>query len=262
MAGKPLTSPVPAGFFGDSWPDLIWSDQIWSDLIRSDQIRSDLIRSGEIWSGQIRSGRIFGPNLASKIHQNLEKSIPRRLPMLIPFFYRFLIDFGSQLGPPEPQKLLKFYLFYCIFCKIGLQSWYRFFIDFWCQLASIFRPKIHQNPSKNRSQEASNFWPFSASSFYRFWLHLGRQNRARTAQDGPKTPPRRPQDRPKRVPKNWSLMGLFEFGGQEAPKTHQDPLKTPPRSIFYRCWCQLASIFRPKIHQNPSKNRSQEVSNF
>ena len=46
---------------------------------------------------------------------------------------------------------------------------------FWCQHPSIFPFKIHQNPSKNRSQDASNFWSIFASIFSPFWLHLGTQ---------------------------------------------------------------------------------------
>ena len=45
---------------------------------------------------------------------------------------------------------------------------------------------------------------------------------ARTAQDAPKPAPRRPQDGPKRLPKNrfpWFLVGL---GRQEAPRGLQD----------------------------------------
>ena len=62
--------------------------------------------------------------------------------MLTSIFYRFLIDFCSQLGPPEPQKSLKFYLFYSIFCKIGLPK-----------LTSIFDPILVPT-----------------------WLHFGSQN--------------------------------------------------------------------------------------
>ena len=43
------------------------------------------------------------------------KSMPRYLPMLTSFFDRFLIDFYSQLRPPEPTKSLKSLQFYSIF---------------------------------------------------------------------------------------------------------------------------------------------------
>ena len=48
-------------------------------------------------------------------------------------------------------------------------------IFFWCQLASIFLPKIDQNLCKNRFQKASIFWSIWASIFAPFWLHLGIQ---------------------------------------------------------------------------------------
>ena len=46
---------------------------------------------------------------------------------------------------------------------------------FRCQLASIFPPKIHQNPFKNRSQDASIFWLIFEWIFEPSWLHLGGQ---------------------------------------------------------------------------------------
>ena len=44
----------------------------------------------------------------------------KSLPFLLAFFDRFLINFWSQLRSPKIQKSLKFHLFYCIFCKMGL----------------------------------------------------------------------------------------------------------------------------------------------
>ena len=49
------------------------------------------------------------------------------------------------------------------------------FARFWCQHASIFPPKIHQHPSKNRSQDASIFRSIFASIFLRFCFDLGGQ---------------------------------------------------------------------------------------
>ena len=86
-----------------------------------------------------------------------EKSMPRCLPMLTSFFDRFLIDFYSQLGPPEPSKYRFFLRKNKVFSKKAFSQLIPIFDGFWCQLGSIFPPKIHQNPSKNRSQDASNF---------------------------------------------------------------------------------------------------------
>ena len=44
------------------------------------------------------------------------------------------------------------------FSKNRLSKLFTFLTPFGCQLASIFPPKMHQNPSKNRFQKASIFW--------------------------------------------------------------------------------------------------------
>ncbi|MEC8306122.1 MAG: hypothetical protein VX034_15465, partial [Planctomycetota bacterium] len=49
------------------------------------------------------------------------------------------------------------------------------FARFWCQHASILPPKIHQNPSKNRFQDASFFRSIFASIFLRFCFDFGGQ---------------------------------------------------------------------------------------
>ena len=49
------------------------------------------------------------------------------------------------------------------------------FARFWCQHASIFLQKIHQNPFKNRSQDASIFRSIFASIFLRFSFDFGSQ---------------------------------------------------------------------------------------
>ena len=49
-------------------------------------------------------GRFCLPTCLPKSTKIDEKSMPRCLPMLTSFFDRFLIDFYSQLGPPEPSK--------------------------------------------------------------------------------------------------------------------------------------------------------------
>ena len=67
---------------------------------------------------------IFDPNLAPtwppKSTKINEKSMPRCLPKMTSFFDRFLIDFCSQFGPPEPQKSLKFYCFFNVFLIFGV----------------------------------------------------------------------------------------------------------------------------------------------
>ena len=67
---------------------------------------------------------IFDANLAPtclrksmKIH---EKSMPRAIPILHSFFYRFLIDLCSIFRSLKPHFLLKIYRFYSIFLLLGL----------------------------------------------------------------------------------------------------------------------------------------------
>ena len=84
---------------------------------------------------------IFDPNLAptwppksTKIH---EKSMPRCLPILTSFFDRFLIDFCSQLRPPEPSKSLFFPKEIPGFFK---KSAFEVGIDFWCHFGANLVP--------------------------------------------------------------------------------------------------------------------------
>ena len=102
----------------------------------------------------------------------------------------------------------------------------------------IFHPKIHQNPSKIRSQEAFKNWLTFASIFDRFGLRFGSQVGAMLAT---KTPPRRPKTRPRRPPE-----------GLRIPPRHQE-------GFLGRFWRQLGCVLPPKMHQKqpqePSKIR-------
>ena len=101
--------------------------------------------------------------------------MPRCLPILTPFFDRFFIDFYLQLRSPEPSKSLFFLRKNKVFSKNRSSKLASIFARFWCQHASIFPPKIHQNPSKNRSQDASIFRSIFASIFLRFCFDFGAQ---------------------------------------------------------------------------------------
>ena len=46
------------------------------------------------------------------------------------------------------------------------------FDRFWCQLGSILGSKIHQNPRKNRFQDASKKWKIFRSFFFACWRHF------------------------------------------------------------------------------------------
>ena len=117
--------------------------------------------------------------------------MPRCLPILTPFLDRFFIDFYFQLRSPEPSKSLFFLRKNNVFSQNRFSKLALIFVRFLCQHASIFPPKIHQNPPKNRFQDASLFRSIFAWIFRRT---RGRQDR----QDGPKRPPRRPKRPPRR----------------------------------------------------------------
>ena len=102
--------------------------------------------------------RFSTPTCLPKSTKIAQKSMPRCLPMLTSFFDRFLIDFYSQLRPPEPTKSLKSLQFYNIFLfsshfkirsilgTLRVPSW----LHFPPQLASKNPPKS----TKNRCQDA------------------------------------------------------------------------------------------------------------
>ena len=101
--------------------------------------------------------------------------MPGCLPILIPFLDRCFIDFYSQLRSPEPSKSLFFLRKNKVFSKNRSSKLASIFVRFWCQHASILLPNIHQNPPKNRFQDASFFRSIFASIFLRFWLDFGGQ---------------------------------------------------------------------------------------
>ena len=96
---------------------------------------------------------------------------------------------------------------------------------FWCQLGSIFLPKIQQNPSKTRSQDASNFGSIFRQIFHRCWLDFGGQLGAMLAtfssqepcKTGLNTRPKRP--RPPRASKTSKMTPKSRWG-------------TPPGLVF------------------------------
>ena len=85
------------------------------------------------------------------------------------------IDVYLQLRSPEPSKSLFFLRKNKVFSKNRSSKLASIFDRFWCQHASIFPPKIDQQPPKNRSQEASFFRSIFGSIFYRFLLDVGGQ---------------------------------------------------------------------------------------
>ena len=127
--------------------------------------------------------------------------MPRCLSFWSPFLDRALIDFDSQLGPPGPSKSWFSLRENDVFSKNACWSKHRFRSRFWLQDASILLPQTHQNPSKNRSREASTFKSIWKSIFTRLGLLPG-------SQEGPKTAPRGCQDGPKMAPRTLQKTTL------------------------------------------------------
>ena len=98
------------------------------------------------------------------------------------------------------------------FSKNRLSKLCTFLIPFGCQLASIFPPQIHQNPFKNRFQEASIFSLILASIFVRFGLHLGAQVGTMLAH----FPPKWSAAVRRRLSFCWVYV-IFQFFGRPGP---------------------------------------------
>ena len=106
-----------------------------------------------------------------------------------------------------------------------------FWMPFWIDFGSVFppnlEPKIQQNRSKIDAEMASHVDLIFGSIFPRFLLPT------------------------------WTLRTSFGASGL-APNGFFRIFRKP--HIGMRFWCELGSIFAPKSHENPSKNRSQDAS--
>ena len=105
--------------------------------------------------------------------------MPTCLPKLNSFFHRFLFDFYSELGPPKPQKSLKFRLFYNSFL---------FFTLF--KIRSILNPILVPT-----------------------WLHFPSQNPPKSTKILPKTDPKMHQ-----IFDRFLHRFFFHFGSILGPK--------------------------------------------
>ena len=153
---------------------------------------------------------------------------------------RFWVDFCSQLGPPNPQKSLKFRLFYNSFL---------FFTLF--KIRSIFNPILvptwlhfpSQNPSKSLQKPILKGIDFLIDFDIDFKTA---QEGPKTAQDGDpsaKTAPRGPQDGPKMAPRGPKSSDRIRVFSILAAKSPQGPPETPPRVIFGPFLMIFGSIF-------------------
>ena len=115
-------------------------------------------------------GSIFDPNLAptwppkpTKIH---EKSMPRCLPIMTSFFDRFLIDFCSQLGPPNPENSRPHSCESTIFLKSHFDVHMDFWLDFGPNLAPFCPPKSNKILQKSDPKSHQNFDRFLLRFFF------------------------------------------------------------------------------------------------
>ena len=108
-------------------------------------------------------------------------------------------------------------------------------IPFWFQLASIFPPKIDQNPFQNRFPKPSMFRSIFASIFIPFWLQHGSLLGLKLESSWPlESAKSRPRSLPRRT---WERKPAQTFkmapkcspsSPQERPRTPQDPPKPSP----------------------------------
>ena len=136
--------------------------------------------------------------------------MPRVNPSWTSNFDRILIDFGTQLGPPNLEKSSPRCRESTIFQKIVFRNRHRFWIDFGANLLPFSLPKSTKIASKIDLERHRFFDRFLHRFFLHFgsnlepswapsWSHLGSENRPRAAHDafqdafGSQNPPRPPK---------------------------------------------------------------------
>ena len=176
--------------------------------------------------------RFSTPTCLPKSTKIAQKSMPRCLPMLNSFFDRFLIDFCSQLGPPEPKKSSPRCRESTIFQKIAFRKWHRFLIDLGANMAPFWLPKSSQILPKIDPKMHQIFDRF----LHRFFLHFG-------SILGPKLGPRWPH-----FPLTWGnavgrrppfLLGLCYF----LVFWSSWPPLGPISARFWRVWASILEVF-------------------
>ena len=137
-----------------------------------------------------------------KIHQ---KSMPRGTPSWASNFDRCLMDLGSQLRPPEPQKSLTVHWFYksfAFFSHFKIRTIFDSILaPTWLHFPSKNPTKILQNRIFKGILKINDFGVVFGASLAPTWGHLGAQVGAmlgsKTALEPPKMPPKTPNLEPK-----------------------------------------------------------------
>ena len=120
-------------------------------------------------------GSIFHPNLAPKIDQNPPKIDAKMHFMLHAIFWSIFDRFSLSTLTPRISKIEPPLQREHDFSKNYLSKLCTFLLPFGSQLASIFLPKMHQNPSKIDFKMYPFFRSVLASFLNRFWFHFGSQ---------------------------------------------------------------------------------------
>ena len=163
--------------------------------------------------------------------------MPSCLPILTSFFDRFLIDVGSQLGPPEPKKSSPHCRESTIFQKIAFRSWHGFLFDFRANMPPFSLPKsskIAQKPILNGIDFLIDFYIDFKTAQEGSKTAQDAPRRRSKRQDGPKRPPRQPQDGTKWRQKLGFFWRFFDLGRQGPPRASRYPSKIDFWFIFGR----------------------------
>ena len=125
---------------------------------------------------------------------------------------RFLIDFPSQLRPPESQKSSPRCSESTIFQKIAFRNWHRFLIDFGANLAPFCFPKSTKILPKIDPKMHQIFDRF----LHRFVLHFGSILGPKLGPCWPHFPPKWKSAVGRRPPLCWVYV-IFRFFGRPGP---------------------------------------------
>ena len=210
----------------------------------------------------------------------VKKSISKCIPSWIAFLDWFLIDFGSQLGPPDPRKSSP----RCSQSLIFEKSPFEVNIDFWSNfgtnLPSFWYQKSIKIPKKStprgikkmRHLRIDNFCHVGPVLVPKF-RQLGRQWRHLGTQEPPTWPPRGLLEldrgnhfsqflpkRPRRGCTPWARGGKSGFWNDFGAKCHRFYKKfgwifaLTLDQILYWCWLQrsLAALRRPPLIFGPN----------
>ena len=168
--------------------------------------------------------------------------MPRCLPMLTSIFHRFLIDFYSQLGPPNPENSRPHCSESTIFLKSHFDVHMGFWFDFGANLAPFSLPKsmkIHPKIDPKMDQFCDRFGDG-------FFIDLEWILKANLGPCWPlksiRNCPRRPQDAPKT--RLGAIVSIFR---------RPDRILAPSWLDFGRFWASFLKVLGAQGPPRPPK---------